>query len=498
MAATLSNETAGLLRRRSPTPVRGAESALWFVVVGTVALAVAAGSGAVQPVFVLAPAAIALILVAGQRLLLSWQTMLGAIIAVIIFVPIRRYTIGGGGPVALEPYRVLIAVVLSCWFLALAADPDVRWRPSGYGGPTITLFAAILLSMALNLTRVEALNAIVLKQLTFFVSYFLVMSYVASVVHTRQQLDRLLGFLVLGGATVAVFALYEWRTGHNYFNELGRLVPLLHYQDQGTAEIRGTGVRAMGSAQHPIALGAALVMLLPIALYLYQRTTSRIWLACGAVLTLAALATGSRTAAVMLVVLFVCFLWTRRAETIRLLPHICVLLVLVQGVMPGTIGTFRGILQPSYLIKEQSQDQGTGTGRLADLGPGLKEWSATPLFGEGFGTRVTDQDAGVLGSQQILDDQWLGSLLQIGAVGVVALGWLFLRAIRRLSRAARCDSTPHGWLMTGLASSLTGFFVGMFTFDAFAFIQVTFLAFILLAFAGVALRLANEEKQSPS
>jgi O-antigen ligase len=166
--------------------------------------------------------------------------------------------------------------------------------------------------------------------------------------------------------------------------------------------------------------------------------------------------------------------------------------------MPGTLGMFKSILKPSYVIQEQSQEMGAGSGRIADLGPSLEEWAQTPLLGQGFATRVTSQQGAsgaeiiapglASGEAQILDDQWLGTLLEIGAVGALALLWLFCRPIRRLARLARSDPGPDGWLAMGLAASLTAFAVGMFTFDAFAFIQVTFLAFIMIGFAAVVTR----------
>jgi hypothetical protein len=163
-------------------------------------------------------------------------------------------------------------------------------------------------------------------------------------------------------------------------------------------------------------------------------------------------------------------------------------MVVIQGVMPGTLGSFKGILNPSYIIKEQSQEMGTGSGRLADLGPSLKEWAGgNPFVGQGFGTRVTTQD-GVEGGAQILDNQWLGTLLEIGAIGVLSLMWLFGRAIRRLAHCSRTAIGADSWLATCLAASLTSFAAGLFTYDAFSFIQVTFLAFILLGFAAVATR----------
>jgi O-antigen ligase len=156
--------------------------------------------------------------------------------------------------------------------------------------------------------------------------------------------------------------------------------------------------------------------------------------------------------------------------------------------MPGTLGTMKSMLNPSYVIKEQSFDNGGGgTGRVADLGPALAKWSTQPFLGSGFGTRVADPNAKAGSDQQILDDQWLGSLLEIGLCGVAALLWLYGRAIRRLARIARSDTGPDGWLAASIGTSIVAFAVGMLTFDAFAFVQVTFFSFIMLALAAVVL-----------
>ena len=134
----------------------------------------------------------------------------------------------------------------------------------------------------------------------------------------------------------------------------------------------------------------------------------------------------------------------------------------------------------------QQQAQGTGStssGRLAHIAPGIREWSAHAVFGEGFGSRVTE-GSGPIGhygaNASILDNQWLGLLLETGLVGLVAWIWLFGSFFRRMGRRAR-DPSPLGWLYAGLAASTLAFGVGMFTYDAFGFIQVTFLFFIMLA-----------------
>ncbi len=136
------------------------------------------------------------------------------------------------------------------------------------------------------------------------------------------------------------------------------------------------------------------------------------------------------------------------------------LLVVVQVAMPGTLGTMKSMLNPSYLIKEQSYDQGASAGRAADLGPALDRWATKPFLGSGFGTTVADPNAPKESEKQILDDQWLGSLLEIGAFGVLALLWLYVRAIRRLTAVAKGLTGSDAWLAVALAAAIISFAVG--------------------------------------
>jgi hypothetical protein len=64
---------------------------------------------------------------------------------------------------------------------------------------------------------------------------------------------------------------------------------------------------------------------------------------------------------------------------------------------------------------------------------------------------------------------------------VLAWLWLFTRSIRRLGREAKDDDGPRGLLLTGLTAGIASFAVGMIYYDAFSFIQVTFVLFLFLA-----------------
>jgi polysaccharide biosynthesis protein PslJ len=248
---------------------------------------------------------------------------------------------------------------------------------------------------------------------------------------------------------------------------------------------RGDRLRVYASAQHPIALGAVLVMLLPLAVYLARATRQRRWWVAGGLLLITALATVSRTAVLMLLAMGLVLLWLRPVETRRLWPLIIPAALALHLALPGTIGTLRQSFFPEGgLIAEQQKHPGSvGSGRLADLGPSLDEAAKQPLLGFGYGTRVVD---GPNPNARILDNQWLGTLLEIGLVGLAAWLWLFTRFIRRLGRAAKEDDSVHGWLLAAIVSSVFAYAVGMLTFDAFSFIQVTFVLFILLGLGCVA------------
>jgi hypothetical protein len=194
----------------------------------------------------------------------------------------------------------------------------------------------------------------------------------------------------------------------------------------------------------------------------------------------------------MLLVVIVVFLWLRPRETKRLWPAVIPVLIAVHIAVPGALGTLRASFFPSGgLVKEQSTvvrgNELRANGRLAKIGPALKQWEEKPLVGIGAGTRVVGFQV-KFNNAFILDDQWLGTLLDVGALGVGAYLWLFFRAVRRSARAAKKDETARGWLLTGLAASIAAFGVGMITFDAFSFIQVTFLFWIMLSLSAVLLR----------
>jgi O-antigen ligase len=458
-----------------------------------------------QATTTLAAVTCVLILGAWHKQLLAWPTLVAVALAVILFVPMRRYTVAGGLPFALEPYRVLIAVIFPAWIASALIDSRTQIRSTGLEAPAFCYGCVVLLSLITNPGRVSQLSGEALKAITFLASFFGLMYLVTSATTSRAILDRFIKILVIGGGVVAFFTMYEWQSGNNVFNQLDRLIPLLtfHQELAPWTPGRGSRPRAYASAQHAIALGAMLVMMLPLCVYLWRRTGKFLWMGIACLLVMGALATGSRTAVIMLVVSLIMFLRYKRKATLKLLPYLLPLLVVVQIAMPGTLGTFKSTIFPSSgsVLEQEAEGDGTGTGRLEHIGPGLRTWGEKPFFGQGYGTRMTSpqdvQASGVYNGERTLDNQWLGSLLEVGLLGVLCLIWLFVRALRRLKYRAKRDDSDYGWLLTALATGIAAYSFGMFTYDAFSFIQVTLVLFIYLGLAAAALRLAPEQDLPP-
>jgi hypothetical protein len=430
------------------------------------------------------------------RTFLSWRALLASLIVVILFIPIRRYEMPGHLPFQLEPYRLLVALVALGWIGSLLVDPRVRLRGSVLTAPLLTILLAAAISVIVNGHRVNSLgvSSIVEKKLTFLVSYVIVFYLILSVARRRADVEFLVRVLVVGGAIVSCLGLLELWSHYNIFNHLATFIPFLSLADTTTGLGRGGHTRVMASAQHPIALGAVLVMLLPLAVYLARSTGRRLWWGAGLVILLCGMASLSRTGILMLFVIILVYVRLRPASTKRLWPLIVPGLLVIHIALPGTLGTFESSFFPKGGIVAQQRNQAVGSGRIASLGPGLHVVGQDPFVGQGYGTRVVD---GSHPNSFIVDDQWLSTAMETGILGVGAWVWLFARYIRRLGRTARRYFDEDGWLLTGLTASAFAYAVGMFTFDAFSFIQVTFVLFILLAL-GAAILAERESNPGPT
>src|SRR5262245_11768799 len=149
------------------------------------------------PVRVIAPIICLVVLIAAMyRVALSWTSLVSLVIGVILFIPIRRYTLPFELPFSMEPYRLVMLVVATGWLVSLLVDPRVKTRSTGFGAPLLLFTAAALGSIIVNPAMVATVQSHVIKQLSYFALFVIVIALIASLVRTHEQIDTTVKVLV--------------------------------------------------------------------------------------------------------------------------------------------------------------------------------------------------------------------------------------------------------------------------------------------------------------
>jgi len=375
--------------------------------------------------------------------------LLAILVLTVMWVPAGRYSLIGVAPAL--PWRLVTVVLLLMVFLALALDRRVSWQRSPFlllvlGLPAVGLISSVANLHALAvLGRVEA--AILANTQMFLLAGIFVIA--RQLLTSSWRADWLCRLLVLTGGAVGVAACWERVSGFNVFLNLQRFLPLQLLSE--APQVARFGVaRALGSANHPIALSVALIMLVPVAVFLARHSPwprrpgvrQGLYYVAAVAMVLGSFVTGSRTFVVMLAVMAVFLLVNHWTAFVRVLL-VAVPLVLVGALaLPGSVGSLlMNFLQPDELIASQYASPGSrGSGRLADLGPSLAAAQAHLPFGTGVGSRVVSGE-GV--NAPILDDQYLSTLLESGLLGLIAMVALLLTPVVVLLKRTR-DPYLHG------------------------------------------------------
>lgn len=434
------------------------------------------------------------VLFLARRIIFSWVGGLGILVAVIMFIPVRRYALPIPLPFALEPYRVVLVLLLVSLAASLLIGRTRAWQPVAFGWPIGIFVASLVVSIPMNATSLVQ-SGLASASVGALVNFLILLStfFIVRQVLTSERITLgLLTALVWCGAVVALLAAIERVTRVNIFWRLSSFLPLTTLRDESEA-FRAGGYRSFASAQHPIALSVMLVMLIPIAIYLarygrwpFNDINRRIvYGGVVVVLMLGVLAAVSRTAIVVMGVMLIIALLVRPWLGITLLSLSLPALVLGWLLMPKVFDTlFLSFLDVDSLVASQETSPGmTGAGRLADLSPAFAQIVEHPFFGTGVGSRIP---VGPDANSFILDNQVLGTWMEVGAVGLIGLAALTVVPALMLLRWAFTvakDFERYALLAFAIAISLGGYATALFFYDAFGFYQTFFMLCMLLAVA---------------
>ena len=431
------------------------------------------------------------LLVIFRRFVFAWSTAIVMLVAVIMFVPARRYAIPIPLPFQLEPYRLVLVIVLVALIVALLTKPDFRWRPVAFGVPISILLVTVLVSFVVN--GMDLANAGLVETAIGGITQLLLMLSVffafRQLLRSERDVMLLITVLTWAGVIVSFFALIERVARTNVFLMLGSFLPLTLLREGGDVSRAGV-TRAFGSAQHPIALAVALCLLIPLAIYLAKyaawpsNAINRRIVYAGAVVMLfgGVLAAISRTAVVVLGVMFLVTLVLHPRVAAVLFAIAFPLVLLAAAVVPKVFDKMvLSFLDVDSLVASQYTSAGMGgAGRLADLEPAFREVAQRPFFGSGFGSRIVIGDEA---NSFILDNQFLGTLMETGALGAIGLAAFLLVPPIMLLRFAfgQALERRHAALAFTVAVAVAGYIAAIFFYDAFGFFQTFFILCMLLA-----------------
>lgn len=318
-------------------------------------------------------------------------------------------------------------------------------------------------------------------------SWFGVHFTAADAVPSRERLDVLLRRVVCIAGALATLGLLQYFTKQPYTNYI-KIPGLRANSALVSVYSRGGLTRPAGTALHPIEFGAVLTMALPFALHyaFTDRTRSlvRRWYPVFALATAIPISI-SRSALVSALVVLAALIptWSRpvrRRAYVALVAISATLYVLV----PGLLGTLTGLF--TSINGDSSAKSRTDSYSLA-----AQFIERRPLFGRGFST--------FLPSYRILDNQYLGLLIETGIVGTGCLLALCVTGVITTRRIAR--RTPAGSVDRGLghafAASIASATISLALFDAFSFPMAGGMLFLVLGGAAAYQRLAAPAVDEP-
>ncbi len=300
-----------------------------------------------------------------------------------------------------------------------------------------------------------------------------------------QRMHVLLRRMAMAGGAIATLGIIQFVTGDALVDKIA--IPGLRPNINLTGVALRNGFnRPAGTALHPIEFGAVISMILPIALTLAlndrSRNLLRRWYPVVA-MALAAVLSISRSALIasLLALVLLAASWSR---TRRLIGAAAVLglgsavFLTIPGLLGALLGLFTGI-----------GDDSSAQSRSGSYAIAAEFIARSPLVGRGLFTFQP--------RYRILDNQYLGLMIDVGALGLMSFVALIVaglwcaRAVRRHTAEAYTREVAQS-----LVGSIAAGASGLALFDGFSFPMSAGLFFLILGLSGALWRLARSSPPS--
>jgi hypothetical protein len=411
---------------------------------------------------------------------LPW--LIAGFLAMLWLVPFNTIMLHSSGPIDLQLDRLALPIIAAVWVMSIALGgreaPQLRITAAHVAFIAFVLLSALSIvvnARSLNFTR-ELGGSV--KQLSLLLAYLLFFVMITSIVR-RSEVRAFLKFTFWLAIICAVGTIWEYHTSYNVFYGVTNKLPGALFTTVDLSNVTGVdeiGRRlTRGPAQIGLEVTAMLAMALPIAIVALlnaKRRGERIWYALAICLILAAtLSTYKKTALIAPVTAIAVLVAFRPRRLLRLAPLGLVVLVIVHALSPGALGSVLVQLGP-----QRFHAVSTVNDRTNDYDAVRPDFFTHPILGRGFGAYSKV-------GYRILDNEVLGLLVMVGAVGVAAFVAVMFTVIAVARRPIRIRDPISATPALVAAAAAAVFLVVSLLFDSMAFPHAPY---VFLSLAGLA------------
>jgi hypothetical protein len=452
--------------------------ATWILIsVGVLALAVVAAVNRQGTLVVLGLLGLVLVMAFFAISRRDPQTVLTLVVVLLFLLP-QNYVLVGPLKSVGNPAQLVGMLALALWccgrILGLIRATErhpIRWVMLVYAIAALASFAAAMSNSTLTIAESAGTARALFPIAAVLGIGLLAVDGLAS----RERVVTVLQRLVWVGGVAAFIGIVEFAIKGFSYRDAMRL-PGLTINTELIDETRSGFDRIHAAASHPIEYAVALGALAPLALHFAVHAQNQARRQLNAlvfvVICVAIPMTVARSGIVAVAVglaFYAVHLSNRAKLNLAVLGVIG--LGLYRAMVPGLLGTLKSLL----LIGEEDPSI---AGRTEDYAEIPRLMAGFVAFGRGLGTFEPT-------AYFYLDNQYLGSLLEGGVLGLATLiityvvGFCVARGVRH-----RSDDQSMRGLGEALAASIAAFAISAAIFDELSFRQSAFTLFLLLGCAG--------------
>jgi hypothetical protein len=426
---------------------------------------------------------------------LPW--LIAGFLGMIFLVPFESINFKVSLPINPSFDRFYIGLMVATWALTGIFGRESgfrRLRPRGWSA-AITVFAFVAIaSLAVNFGRITNLAEweIAQKRLALLVSLIAVFVVIARTLRVAE-LRSFAVLIVILGIVTSLGTICEEKTGYNVFYSVSSAVfsPVAEVEPAPTDVSTDPSLQfgrpmVTGPTKHALSVASILGMAVPFALVLAATTPATrrrlLWILAACLMFGAALITQRKSGAVVPAVALLALFVMRPRQLIRLAPFGIVALALGL-VLSG--GSFSSI----HLLRTAANSEST-IGRTSDYEAVVPDLLSNPLLGRGYGTL----DPARIDTYRIFDNEYLGQLYQVGAIGLLTFLALILTPLLLVRNVVRSENSQRGPPALAASAGCLAFAVATCLYDILSFAEAPYLFLFL---AGMCICAASVEVPVP-